>query len=91
MAHLFIRVELRGDPSKLDYDNLHAYMEKNNWYRKIAGTAGVSTLPHAMYQGDSEAAASSVAAALKAGIEANVWTRVIVLVIAAQTWAMNPA
>jgi hypothetical protein len=29
MAHLFIRVELRGSPSWQDYENLHAYMEKN--------------------------------------------------------------
>lgn len=91
MAHIFIRVELRGDPSKQDYDNLHAYMEKNNWYRKIMGSAGESTLPHAMYQGSSENGALSIASALKKGIEANVWTRAIVLVISAQTWGMDPA
>lgn len=91
MAQIFIRVELRGDPSKQDYDNLHAYMETMNWYRKIIGSAGESTLPHAMYQGNSEKDTSSIAAALKDGIEANVWTRAIVLVISAQTWGMAPA
>jgi hypothetical protein len=91
MAQIFIRVELRGDPSKQDYDNLHAYMETNNWYRKIVGSAGESTLPHAMYQGNSENGASSIASALKNGIEANVWTRPVVLVISAQTWGMAPA
>ncbi|MEI9969613.1 MAG: hypothetical protein WDM87_13670 [Terracidiphilus sp.] len=40
MARLFIRVELRGEPSGKDYDNLHAYMEGKNWRRKIASTAG---------------------------------------------------
>ena len=88
---LFIRVELRGDPSKQDYDNLHAYMEKNNWYRRIRGSAGESALPHAMYQGNSEAASLAVASALKAGLEANVWTRAIVLVISAQEWGMAAA
>lgn len=91
MAQMFIRIELRGDPSKQDYDNLHAYMEKNNWYRKIIGSAGESTLPHAMYQGSSENSASSIATALKKGIEANVWTRAIALVISAQAWGMDPA
>ena len=91
MAQMFIRIELRGDPSKQDYDNLHAYMEKNNWYRKIIGSAGESTLPHAMYQGSSENGASSIAVALKKGVEANVWTRAIVLVISAQAWGMDPA
>ena len=91
MALIFIRVELRGDPSKQDYENLHAYMEKNNWPRKITGSRGESTLPHAMYQGNSETDAASIANALRTGIEAYVWTHAIVLVIAAQTWAMNPA
>ena len=91
LAHIFIRVELRGDPSKQDYDNLHAYMERNNWHRKIIGSAGLSTLPHAMYQGNSENDALAIAAALKNGVEASVWTRAIVLVISSQTWAMDPA
>jgi hypothetical protein len=91
MAHLFIRVELRGSPSGQDYDNLHAYMEQNNWYRKIQGTAGVSNLPHAVYQGNSENDPSTVTTALKKGIETNVWTNAIVLIISATKWAMNPA
>jgi len=47
LTHLFIRVELRGTPSRQDYENLHTYMENNNWHRKIQGTAGESILPHA--------------------------------------------
>jgi hypothetical protein len=89
-AQLFIRVELRGDPSMQDYENLHTFMENKKWYRTITGTAGVSMLPHAMYQGNSENDVSSIASALKTGIEANVWTRAIVLIISAQTWAMIP-
>lgn len=40
-----IRVERRGNPSWQDYENLHTYMEKNWWYRKILGTAGETALP----------------------------------------------
>ncbi len=91
MAHLFIRVELRGSPSGTDYDNLHAYMEANHWYRKITGTAGESTLPHAMYHGNSNNELVKLASALRSGIEAGVWTKAVVLIISAENWAMIPA
>ncbi len=91
MTHLFIRVELRGSPSWQDYENLHAYMEKNNWYRKIQGTAGESSLPHAMYHGNSENNISVITSALRKGIQSNIWTQAIVLAISAQTWSMEPA
>jgi hypothetical protein len=91
MAHLFIPVELRGTPNGQDYENLHAYMEKNNWYRKIQGTAGESTLPHAMYHGNSENDISTIASWLRTGMQPNVWTQAVVLIISAQTWSMEPA
>jgi hypothetical protein len=91
MAHLFIRVELRGSPSWQDYENLHAYMEKNNWHRKIQGTAGESSLPHAMYHGNSENKFSAITTALRHGIQTNIWSQAIVLVISAETWSMEPA
>jgi hypothetical protein len=64
MKELFPRIE-----------NLHAYVEKNNWYRKIQGTAGESSLPHAMYHGNSENGISAITSALRKGIEASVWTK----------------
>jgi hypothetical protein len=91
MAHLFIRVELRGNPSWQDYDNLHTFMEKNRWYRKIQGTAGESALPHAMYHGNSDNDISTITNALRKGIETSVWNPVIVLIISAETWSMAPA
>jgi hypothetical protein len=91
MAHLFIRVELRGTPSWQDYENLHAYMEKKNWHRTIEGTAGQSSLPHAMYQGHSDTGISELTGALRNGIEANVWSQAIVLVMSTQNWSMSPA
>jgi hypothetical protein len=66
-------------------------MEKNNWFRTIQGTAGGSTLPHAMYQGNSEKDISAIGSALRQGIQGHVWTRAIVLIISAQAWAMDPA
>jgi hypothetical protein len=91
LAHLFIRIELRGSPSGQDYDNLHAYMEKNNWHRKITGSAGESTLPHAMYHGDCDKELSAIASALRTGIQTNVWKQAVILVMSAENWAMNPA
>jgi hypothetical protein len=81
MAHLFIRVELRGSPSWQDYENLHAFMEKNNWFRKIRGTIGESALPHATCHGDSGNDISVITRALRKCIQANVWTQAIVLTI----------
>jgi len=91
LAHLFIRIELRGTPSGQDYENLHAYMEENNWHRKIEGTAGESTLPHAMYHGNSDHDVTTITGALRKGIQAKVWTQAVVLIISAQTWSMEPA
>lgn len=91
MAHLFIRVELRGSPGWEDYEKLHAFMETKNWFRTIQGTAGRSDLPHAMYQGNSDKDISEITSALRNGIEANVWTKAVVLVVSAQNWSMSPA
>jgi hypothetical protein len=66
-------------------------MEKNNWFRTIQGTAGQSSLPHAMYQGNSDKDISEITSALRNGIESNVWSQAIVLVISAQNWSMAPA
>ena len=60
-------------------------MEKSNWYRKIQGTAGESSLPHAMYHGNSENNISAITTALRQGIQTNIWSQAIVLVISAQT------
>jgi len=91
MAHLFIRVELRGNPSRQDYENLHAYMENLKWYRKIQGTAGESNLPHAMYHGNSDKGLSDLTSALRKGIQANVWTQAVVLIMSSENWSMEPA
>lgn len=90
MAQIFIRVELRGNPTYQDYEKLHTFMERKNWYRAINGTAGRSMLPHAMYQGTSDAEPSKIASALRSEIQAEVWTVAIVLVISALSWGMNP-
>lgn len=90
MAQIFIRVELLGTPSKTDYDNLHALMEANKWYRAIVGISGgqnvTVSLPHAMYQGISNSVALDVANAVEAIIVKQVWTKAIVLVMVATDW-----
>jgi hypothetical protein len=44
-----------------------------------------------MYQGNSGKDISGVTSALRKGIQTHVWTQAVVLIIAAQTWSMEPA
>jgi len=66
-------------------------MEKKSWHRKIQGTGGESILPHAMYHGNSDKDVSTLTRALRNGIQANVWTQAVVLILSAETWSMDPA
>jgi hypothetical protein len=88
MYQLFARVELRGNPSVEIYQKLHEYMKGQYWYTTITGTA-TATLPHATYQATytTKPEVLAIANQLKAGIESNVWTRALVLVIEASYWA----
>jgi hypothetical protein len=88
MYQLFARVELRGSPSAEIYQRLHDYMRGLNWFTTITGSS-TSTLPHATYQAVCSAAPDVLARAkqLKLGIEANVWTSALVLVVEATNWA----
>ena len=91
MAHIFVRVELRGSPTKEVYDSLHKVMETNGWSRYITGTAGTSTLPHAVYHGDSANPPVAIAKALRKVIQTEVWTVAVVLTMESSNWAMDPA
>jgi hypothetical protein len=91
MAQLFARVELRGDPGEDVYQRLHAYMESMHWYRNITGTREV-TLPHATYQATTNTDAPGIAKmadTIKSGIESQIWTKAIVLMIQSTTWAQT--
>jgi hypothetical protein len=88
MPQLFARVELRGDPTGKDYENLHALMKKNFWYQSITGNR-TTDLPHATYQATANTIpdVSRLANDLQSKIESEVWTKAIVLVIDALSWA----
>lgn len=96
MTQLFARIELRGSPSQEIYQKLHQYMANLNWLTTISGTAGVAAqsmtvaLPHATYQAIYNSPPTNlldVANKLKSGIEANVWTKALILVIESLNWA----
>jgi hypothetical protein len=92
MAQLIVRVELLGTPDADVYKRLHQHMATLNYLPSIPSTAGSTALPHAMYQGSTTTAApdvSSIAGALRTGIEAKIWTKAIVLVMVVATWAQS--
>jgi hypothetical protein len=91
MASVIIRVELRGNPSRETYQQLHDYMARNRWSMTIASTNGTTQLPHAMYCGTTENSIADLATALKESISTTIWTKVIVLVIAWENWAQSTA
>ena len=91
MALLFARVELRGTPGEEVYQQLHAHMESQHWHKTITGKREVS-LPHATYQGTTNTDAldiAELATNLKSGIESQVWTKALVLIVQATNWAQT--
>jgi hypothetical protein len=91
MAQYFIRVELKGSPSGENYENLHALMANNNWSQTITGMSNgksvLVNLPHATYQGTSDAGAFVLADALKMTIIDKIWKNPIVLAMVVTHWA----
>jgi hypothetical protein len=97
MAQLFARIELRGDPGFEIYRQLHGYMKSNHWYQFIEGRdSGLVRrvdLPHAVYQAVNSGTPNflSMAQEIRTYIQANIWADVIVLVIEANNWALDPS
>ena len=92
MSLLFARIELRGTPGEDSYNQLHAYMRSRGWLQTITGATATVNLPHATYQATFTQDSPNLAAianALKAHIEANIWTRALVLVIRSVEWAQT--
>ena len=94
MPRQIIRVELIGGASFADYEKLHIFMEKNNWFRNIAGlsnsTKVTKKLPSAMYTGVSESAPLDIASALTSSIRSNVWNKAAVLVMqVGENWGLS--
>jgi hypothetical protein len=92
MSQLFDRIELRGTPGEDRYNQLHAYMSSQNRHQTITGATRTVALPHATYQGifvTEQPDLASIANALKAHIEANIWTRALILIIRSVDWAQT--
>ena len=89
MTDIFIRIELRGDPSGDVYKQLHALMSGTKKWETVAiGEHGTITLPHAMYKGRTEMALMDLAKSLQQEIIGGIWSKgAIVLVIAWTAWA----
>ena len=88
MALIFIRVELRGIPSREVYDNLHSYMKGWSWSQLDGSNR---PLPHAMYQGHSDNHIGSIVKALRGDIQRTIWSDAIVFAVISGGWAMDPA
>jgi hypothetical protein len=93
MPRQIIRVELIGGASYTDYENLHAFMEKNNWFRYIVAKLNpgevTKKLPSATYTGFSDNAPLNIASALTASIRSSVWSKAAVLVMqVGEVWAI---
>jgi hypothetical protein len=90
MPTVFARVELRGDPTWENYNQLHALMKGKHWYQHLPGYPD-KPMPHAMYQANfaNEPDLLAVADALRKDIELNVWTKAIVLLIKEAHWAQS--
>lgn len=62
MAKYTTRIELYGSPSRTDYDNLHAAMEREGFTRTISweGETVTYQMPHAEYNRTSDLAAAQI-------------------------------
>jgi hypothetical protein len=94
MADFAIRVELRGNPTREQYETLHALMARKGFLQTIAGVDNQGNqkrfnLPHAVYYGASNATCGDVRTAVANAVKAEVQNDVIVFVVQAATWALG--
>jgi hypothetical protein len=80
MARFTTRVQLNGEPSWSDYDNLHAAMRKEHFTQTITSSDGIEYhLPHAEYNRETNLTLEQVLESAKKAA-ASVWTDFSVLV-----------
>jgi len=90
MARVIIRIELKGSPGGDVYQSLHGVMEAKGWLRTIIGTAGVTPLPSAMYQGNYNGTVNDLASSTHDHTVPTVWLGgSAVLVMEISNWAQN--
>jgi len=89
-----IRVELRGNPTREEYETLHALMSAKGFQQTIdgadaRGSRQTFNLPHAVYYGFSTASIGDVRDAICNAIKARVQKEVIVFVVEVMNWALG--
>jgi hypothetical protein len=94
MPNFAIRVELRGNPTREQYDTLHALMARKGFLQTVDGVdsqgkAKRFALPHATYYGASTASCGAVRDDVGAAIRAQIQNDIIVFVVQAETWALG--
>jgi hypothetical protein len=89
MAQLIARIELRGNPSAEVYEKLHLLMKTRGWNQQISSTQGEISLPHAMYQVESDKNPVDLSISIHKQVKDEVWTKPVVLVMAVANWGME--
>jgi hypothetical protein len=92
MAFFTTRVELRGSPSKSDYDRLHAAMAKSGFKQTVEKGGKSFYLPHAEYDLFANVTVEDVMERARHAAE-SVWPNHLILVTEAKdrTWLLVPA
>ena len=88
MANFTIRVQLMGDPSSDEYDQLHNEMSSLGFRRTVKGASRVVNLPHGLYYGSSDRSASVVRDTVAAAAK-RVQPKVKVFVAETETWSAS--
>jgi hypothetical protein len=94
MPNYAIRVELRGNPTREQYDKLHALMAQSGFMQTIQGvnTEGkqqVFNLPHAVYYGFSNVNTGAVRDWVSKAVKAQVQPDLVVFVVESTDWAIG--
>jgi hypothetical protein len=93
MPNYAIRVELRGNPTREQYDALHALMKQKGFYQYVDGTSNGkpkrADLPHATYYGSSTSNCSVVHDTVSKAVQSQIQQNIIVFVVEASTWVLS--
>jgi hypothetical protein len=93
MPNYTIRVELKGNPTYLEYQRLHAAMSKLGFNQTIGGTTTTGqtatwNLPHALYYGFSNGNVGDVRD-ISVQVARNIQSGVVVFVAQTENWAIG--
>jgi hypothetical protein len=89
MAYFTVRVELKGDPSFQQYENLHALMARLGFGRTVTSEGGTYDLPHATYYGVSLKTASEARDLVRDNVRRAIQDKFLVYVAETTLWALG--